>query len=59
MVRRHVTATLSIIGSKLLEHVFSTSFLYCSQILIEFNTSEASENVIPEVHKLSYSYISS
>ncbi len=64
MVRRHVTTTLSIIGSKLIEHVFSTSFLYCSHILIEFcksdcSTSEASENVIPEVHKLSYSYISS
>ena len=55
MVRRHVTATLSIIGSKLIEHVFSTSFLHCSHILIEFcmsdcSTSEASENVIPEVH---------
>ncbi len=64
MVRRHVTATLCIIGSKLLEHVFSTSFLHCAHILIEFcmsdcSTSEASENVIPEVHTLSYSYISS
>ncbi len=27
MVRKHVTATLSIIGSKLLEHVFSPSVL--------------------------------
>ncbi len=64
MVRRHVTATLSIIESKLLEHVFSISFLHCSHILIEFcmsdcSTSEASENVIPELHTLSYSYISS
>ncbi len=64
MVRRHVTATLSIIGSKLLECVFMTSFLHCSHILRESwtsdcSTSKASENVIPEVHTLSYSYISS
>ncbi len=29
MVRRHVTATLSIVKSDGLEHVFSTSFLHC------------------------------
>ncbi len=40
MVRRHVTATLSIIGSKLLEHVFSISFLHCSHILRESRTSD-------------------
>ncbi len=33
MVRRHVTATLSIIDNEELEHVFSTSFLHCSYIL--------------------------
>ncbi len=64
MVRRHVTATLSIIESMLLEHVFSTSFLHCSHKLraswsSDCSTSEAFENVIPEVHTLSYSYISS
>ena len=40
MVRRHVTATLSIIGRKWTEDVFSTSFLHCSYILRESWTSD-------------------
>ncbi len=40
MVRRHVTATLSIVDNEGLEHVFSTSFLYCSDILRESWTSD-------------------
>ncbi len=57
MVRRHVTATLSIIGNKWLELVFSTSFLYSSHILIEFRTSdwgvsETSESVITKYTQL-------
>ncbi len=40
MVRRHVTATLSIIGSKWLEHVINTSFLHCSHILRESWSSD-------------------
>ncbi len=40
MVRRHVTATLSIVDNEELEHVFSTSFLHCSDILRHSWTSD-------------------
>ena len=65
MVRRHVTATLSIVDSEGLEQVFSTSFLHCSYILRHSWTSDwivqltvsnlslivwASENIIHILH---------
>ncbi len=73
IVRRHVTATLSIVDNEELEHVFSTSFLHCSHTLRHSRTSDgivlltvsnlslivsgASENVIQNIYYILCVYI--